>query len=125
MPDLKESVIMEFLKSKAIRWILICMIIIAFCYATLSHITRCSKGLNSRYLWGLSECEECKDTVTKINTIYKDTCIPKFTKSGTKDVLPLKNKISDNGTSVQSYGQKGGQTGRDFTNNYNKPDSTH
>ena len=75
MTDIKESLISKLLDNKIVKFVILPVLGIMLVYASLNHIYRCHKNLNSRFLWGLDECQECKVQPVKIDTIIKDTCI--------------------------------------------------
>ncbi len=80
MPDVKESIIIQILNYKAVKYIIIVLLLLLV-YTGFYHFYRCHNKLNSRWLWGASECLECNDTtiridsITKRDTVYREKVI--------------------------------------------------
>jgi hypothetical protein len=129
MSELKESIVVQILKYWPVKYLIVALLTLLV-WSGGYHFYRCHIGLNSRFLWGASECIECK----VVDSIKHDTT--RITKTDTvKIVSYLTNgwkrvsKKADTSKTVSKYSIQGPfnaptQIGDNNTqnNNFGKPE---
>jgi hypothetical protein len=115
MEQIKEQAVNSILKYKPMKFFISALAFLLV-VSGVYHFYRCSKGLNSRFLWGAGECLECNvekvDSITKHDTIV----IYKSDTNKSSKSAKLDNKQSQK-ADVISNDQKGGQTAKEIHNN--------
>lgn len=130
MTDIREKAIDNILSYRITKYLLIIamfallvFLLVGGCY----HYYRCSKGLNSKFLWGAGECLECEkikiDSIIKHDTITitKNVIASYPSKAKNKSMPDAKQiqKVDSGGSGLQSNAPNyGTQAGRD-ANTYN------
>ncbi len=74
MSNIKENVVVTILKYWPVKY-LITLLLLILVYTGFNHIYRRHNDLNSKFLWGASECQECIIQPVRIDTLIRDTCI--------------------------------------------------